>query len=337
MATSSILKLFTRSLLLLAACLFLTACSSQKTIVHRLDEREANDIIVYLAKKGIEAVKVKNTDSSGGGGNAIVLWDINVDAIKGIDAMAALSEGGFPRRPGQTLLTIFPKSGLVPSEMEEKIRYQAGLAEQIAGTIRKIDGVLDADVQLSIPEEDPLNPNAKKENVSASVYVKHTGVLDDPNSQLIPKIKRFVASSVQGLNYDNVTVIPDRARFAESPFTTATITSPKEEQEYVSIWGIVIARESVFFFQTLFFIFCFLLLLLLLGLSWLVWKFFPVMHTLGGIKSLFSVHPLHPESLEKAMKEREESSKAEDKKKADEKKEEPKKDQETPPNDGEAT
>lgn len=300
------------SFLFLLALIVLTACGSQKTIVHGLDEREANDIIVFLAKKGIEALKVQNVGTGSGAAQTVILWDITVAPEKSVEAMAALNEGGYPKRPGQNLLSIFPKSGLVPSEMEEKIRYQAGLAEQIASTIRKIDGVLDADVQLSIPEEDPLNPAAKREHVSASVYVKHTGILDDPNSQLIPKIKRFVASSVQGLDYDNVTVIPDRARFSETPFTRA---SPgQEEMEYVSIWGIVLSKNSAFLFQVIFFSFTVIMMLLLLSFFWLIWKFFPVLKRVGSVKDLVSLHPIHPEDLKEATKEK----KAEEEKESDE-------------------
>lgn len=290
-------SLLPRGFLLFLALLFLASCGAQKPIVHKLDEREANDILVYLAKRGIEAQKVQNTDAAAGGGGGPVYWDIVVAPERSVEAMGALTEGGFPKRAGQNLLNIFQKSGLVPSEMEEKIRYQAGLAEQIASTIRKIDGVLDADVQLSIPEEDPLNPLQKKEAVSASVYVKHTGILDDPNSQLIPKIKRFVASSVQGLSYDNVTVIPDRARFSESPFSTSGTSSSIDEQNYVSVWGIIVAKSSVFYFQLLFFTFSILMLLFLLAICWFIWKFFHILTKLYHRKELLSPHPLHTEHL----------------------------------------
>lgn len=302
-------RLFCKSIIFVFALILLTACGSQKTIVHGLDEREANDIVVFLAKRGIEALKVQNVGSGSGAAQTVILWDITVSPEKAVEATAALNEGGYPKRPGQNLLTIFPKSGLVPSEMEEKIRYQAGLAEQIASTIRKIDGILDADVQLSIPEEDPLNPTAKREHVSASVYVKHTGVLDDPNSQLIPKIKRFVSSSVQGLDYDNVTVIPDRARFSETPFTRATPHT--DDMEFVSIWGIDLSKNSAFLFQVIFFTFTLLLLLLLVSFFWMIWKFFPIIKQVGSLKDLISIHPIHPENLNEKKKQEEEKKEEE--------------------------
>lgn len=285
----------------LFACTFLflmTGCESRKIIVNGLDEREANEILVFLSNKGVDALKVQSTAGAGGGGGSkVVLWDISVNSTQALDAMAYLNQAGLPRRRSQNLLNIFTGAGLVPSEMEQKIRYQTGLAEQIASTIRKIDGILDAEVQISFPEEDPLNPAEKKQKITASVYVKHNGVLDDPNSHLTTKIKRLVAASVPGLDYDNVTVIGERARFSDFPVGLTT-GSAEEEKQYVSIWSIIIAKESVFRFRIFFFSFTILILILMLSLIWLFWKIYPLLKGQGGMKSLLKLHPFHAESKE---------------------------------------
>lgn len=127
------------------------SCSSKKTIVNGLDEKEANEIWVYLSSKGIDVSKVQSTEGAGGGGKKVVLWDIQVPSDKASEALALLNQVGLPKRQAQRLLGLFQDVGLVPSEMTEKIRYQAGLGEQIASVIRKMDGVIDADVQLSFP------------------------------------------------------------------------------------------------------------------------------------------------------------------------------------------
>lgn len=301
-----------------------TGCESKKTIVNGLDEREANEILVLLASKNIEAYKLQQKEGGGGGGAKVILWDIAVNSSDSTQAMEILSSYGLPRRRGQNLLELFSAGGLVPSDLQQKIRYQAGLADQIASTIRKIDGIIDADVQLSFPEEDPLNPNAQKIPPTASVYVKHTGVLDDPNSHLIPKIKRLVSSSVPGLSFDNVTVIPDRARFADS-------RAPKErptELDYVKVWTVVVAKESLTRFQIIFFSLCLLLLLLSFSAFWLGWKIFPLLKKRGGIKQLFHLHPLPDEFVaeEKPEEEKTAEAKAVEAKKDEKKKtpEEPK-------------
>jgi len=293
-------------------------------IVNGLDEKEANEILVFLSSKGIDANKVQAATEGAGGGGRVVLWNISVQSTQANEAMSILNQVGLPRRRGQNLLGIFSNVGLVPSGMQEKVRYQAGLAEQIGSTIRKIDGVLDADVQISFPEEDPLNPNAAKQNITASVYVKHSGVMDDPNAHLVTRIKRLVAGSINGLNFDNVTVIGDRARFSEVP-TGGFQGGSEEEKSYVNVWSIILARDSVTRFRILFFTFTLGLIALLLTLTWLIWKLFPIIK-MTSFKDFLSFHPLHLEDLGKVI------VKEEPKEKTEETKKEVK--EETPPTQG---
>lgn len=298
-------------LLLCIFCLLFTSCESRKIIVNSLDEREANEILVFLSTKGIDAVKVQNTAAAagGGGGSKIVLWDISVTSDQSLEAMSYLNQAGLPRRRSQNLLSIFTGSGLVPSEMEQKIRYQAGLAEQIASTIRKIDGILDAEVQISFPEEDPLNPTKKKQPITASVYVKHNGVLDDPNSHLTTKIKRLVAASVPGLDYDNVTVIGERAKFSDFPLGLTPETN-EEEKHYVSVWTLILAKDSVTRFRVIFFSFTIIILLLSLALVWTFWKIHLILKAHGGIKELFELKPINADHI--TLKKKEESKENEE-------------------------
>jgi len=293
-------------------CLFLiftvTSCESRKTIVNNLDEKEANEIVVFLATRGIDANKTL-VESGAGGGTKTITFDISVTQTESTEAMSLLNQNGLPRRRGQNLLGIFTNTGLVPSEMQDKIRYQAGLAEQIASTIRKIDGVLDAEVQISFPKEDPLNPDKpNKDKITASVFIKHSGVLDDPNNFLITKIRRLVAASITGLDFDNVTVITDRARFSDSPIGVVQ-GGLDETRPYVGVWSIIIAQESLFRFRILFFGFIFLIILLILALIWTLWKTHPLLKPYGGLKELLTLHaigehPIAPETEEEKKEEK---------------------------------
>lgn len=318
-------------MMLFVFLLSLSSCSSQKTIVHGVEEQDANEVVVFLSSKDIPAYKIQaKAEGPGGGGGGPTLWDVAVDSSQSTEAMSILNANGLPRRRGQKLLEIFAAGGLVPSEMQEKIRYQAGLAAQIANTIRKIDGVIDADVQLSFPEEDPLNPKAQKAPVTAAVFVKHNGILDNPNSQLIPKIRRLVAASVQGLNYDNVTVIPVRAQLAESETQPAEQLTPSGV-EMVRVWTIPIAKEAVGKFQAIFVSLIALTAIFILCTFWLLWKITPVARECGGLSHILSFHPLElpnqlpPETEEGAAPPAEEGAakKAEEKPKVQENVESP--------------
>jgi len=308
-----------RFLIFILFCLpLLAGCDSRRTIVNGLDEKEANGIIVFLSDHNIDAYKVKSEEGGGVGAQSVVLWDISVPEEEATKAMSILNNAGLPRRRGSSLLDIFSKGGLVPTELQEKIKYQAGLAEQIASAIRKIDGVLDAEVVISFPEEDPLNPGAPKEPITASIFVKHSGVLEDPNSHLISRIKQYVTSAVTGLRFENVNLTPVRARYSDLPVGGYAAT--EEEKDYVSVWTLILAQESVTRFRFIFFSFTLLILFGTLALVWILWKTYPLLREAGGFKELFHIHPLKKRAAGKPPEEEEEPAEEEEKKKEEKKK-----------------
>ncbi len=281
--------------------IFLAGCATNNIIVNDVDEREANEIIVFLSSKDIQATKTPSpTSASAGAGSTITLWSIQVPESQTTEAMAILNQNGLPRRKGTNLLTLFAGGGLMTSDKEETIRYQAGLAEQIANTIRKIDGVIDADVQLSFPVAEPAaaapGTVAVPQRVTASVYVKHQGIIDDPNSHLVTKIKRLVASAVNGLDINDVTVISDRSRFTDITLHPMVESITPRPKEYVSIWSIVMSKESANRFRFVFALFTILSILLSLLVIWFLWKFYPILKSEGGLRSLFHLRPLGTET-----------------------------------------
>lgn len=293
--------------LMLLMCV--TSCTRQTVIVHGLQERDANEILTYLNSHSVPANK-EEVPSSGAGGSKVTLWNIKVSEERSHEAMAMLNAVGLPRRREESLLEIFTNTSLVPSDMQELIRYQSGLGEQLSSIIRKFDGVLEASVQLSFPKDDVLNPRAVKAPVTAAVYLKHNGVLDDPNSHLESKIKRLISNSVPGLNYDNVTVVGERTRYgiAGSEGIELAVGSSHEE-ELVSVWDIVLAKRSLARFRAIFFAFFSTLLLLLILTLWMFWKLYPVLKNAGGISKLFSIHPLARVEVKKKTPEEEEAEK----------------------------
>lgn len=274
-------------------CIF-SSCAQNTVIVNDLEERDANEIVVFLTNRGIIAHKnTAKANNLGDGGP--IMFNISVDSKDMTRAMAILNQNGLPRKKGTNLLELFAKQGLMTTEKEETIRYQAGLEQQIANTIRKIDGILDADVRLSFPTETPSAlPGASpiQQKMTAAVYVKHQGIMDDPNSHLVPKIKRLVAGSVNGLDINDVTVIADRSRFSDLHFGI-TDSALNQTQDYKSIWSIIIATQSLLRFRLLFSFLIMTNLIFIFLCSWMLWKCYPLLMERGGFKSLFSWKPLN--------------------------------------------
>lgn len=286
------LRLF--SLFILAV--ILGGCAAQTAVVSNVNEREANEIVVILASKGINATKVATTSTSATATTTIAGYDIMVPANQITDALAILNQAGLPHMKGTTLLDLFGTAGLVPSDLQDKIRYQEGLSEQLANTIRKMNGIIDANVQITFPQEEGTGPA-----MTASVYVKHRGILDNPNSLLVTKIKRLVSSALPGLSIDNVSVIADRALISD--ISLQTYGKPEQMQEYVSIWSVAISKDSTGRFRMIFYSFFILLFILLCALAWILWKFFPIIQKHGGLKELYLPRQLGAGSSEEEGKE----------------------------------
>lgn len=293
----STLITFPRALLLIIL-LALSGCETNSVIINDVDEREANEIVVFLASRGITADKIPAPSSAPGGQATTMMFSIAVPMNRSTDAMAILNQNGLPRIKGTNLLELFAKQGLMTTDKEETIRYQAGLAQQIANTIRKIDGVIDADVQLSFPPEAAaLGPGATAtlQKVTAAVYVKHQGILDDPNSHLVTKIKRLVSGSVAGLDVNDVTVISDRSRFTEIQLGQKAESMTPQAREYVSIWSIVMSKSSASRFRFLFFTLTFITIAFAVIMGWILWKFYPILRQ-KGLKELLKPAPISSEN-----------------------------------------
>ncbi len=273
------MKKFTYFCLLGLSFLFLTSCQENRAIINNVDEREANEIVVFLASHGIEAQKIKTDSQEGAGGTAsYAIWSIFVSPEKTVNAMALLNKQGYPRKKTATLLELFAKQGLMSTDREESIRYQAGLEEELTGIIRKIEGVIDASVQISFPQREPQLGEARQK-MKAAVYIKHQGVLDDPNYHLEGKIKRLISSSVEDLALEDVTVISDRSQIASLRLKpdSEMIAAKARDKEYVSIWSIIMTKESAKRFRTIFFTFITFILVFGALAGFFIYKFYPLM------------------------------------------------------------
>ena len=239
-------------------------------------------------------MKMKSSSSGeigGGGGSA--KYTIMVDASRSIDAIAFLNQNGFPRVQGASLLDLFAKQGLMTSDKEETIRYQAGLSQQITNMILKMDGIIDASVQLSFPSQDAAMNESEEKAITAAVYVKHQGVVDDPNIHLENKIKRLVSASVSGLDINDVTVVSDRSRFTDITLHQVPESLTARPNDYVSIWSIVMSKQSASRFRFLFFLITFLAVIFAVIAGWFIWKHYPALKRKGGLKDL-----MHPAPIE---------------------------------------
>jgi type III secretion protein J len=188
---------------LIACCIFLVGCSKQNLYANQ-SEQHANEMIAVLGENGIEAEKEPGEEGT---------YNVNVSQGDFAKAVEVLRARGLPREQFESLGTIFKPGALNDTQLAQRARFVFGLQQELSETINEIDGVVTARVQLAMPQPDPLSQDVKPS--SASVLVKYrTGF--DLRSQT-SAIKSLVANGVQGLSYDNVSVVMVPAQALPQP------------------------------------------------------------------------------------------------------------------------
>lgn len=190
--TMDIIKLLYRSLAIVSLSLILSACQTE--LYTGLSEQEANEMLSLLIEHGIGVNKLPGSEQT---------ITLSVDNNQLSRAISILNEKGYPRQKFDNMGSIFVKDGMISSPTEERARYNYALNQEISATLSLIDGVINARIHIVLPQEDSYGDNTAP--ASASVFIKHTPGLNTEN--FIPKIKSFVSTSVEELNYADVSVV----------------------------------------------------------------------------------------------------------------------------------
>jgi len=128
---------------------------------------------------------------------------IAVPRARADEARLGLAEKGLPAG-GTVGWEIFDQSKLGATDFDKRIQFIRAISGELSRTISRISAVDDARVQIVIPETQLFE--VTKAPVTASVLLKLK-----PGESLTPKqvngIMYLVASSVENLKHDNITII----------------------------------------------------------------------------------------------------------------------------------
>jgi type III secretion protein J len=218
---------------LAAALLLLSGCS--EPIYHGLDERDANEMVVVLEQQGIDASKRRDPAADDA-------WIIEVPPAQSGEAWRILQKEGLPRREVSGFDQFYPSGGLVPTENEERVLLQFSTAQELTRSLLKIDGVVDAQVNLVLPEKPKVQLESTViEPPRASVLVKYKAESQKPPVSR-EEVARLVSGGVEGLEQKRVDVIFTRAERSAQPLAKSKVSS---------IGPIAVAPESETAFQIL--------------------------------------------------------------------------------------
>ncbi|MFP5346366.1 MAG: flagellar basal-body MS-ring/collar protein FliF [Actinomycetes bacterium] len=114
-----------------------------------------------------------------------------------------MSSAGLPAST-DTGYALLDQQGVTASQFQQQVTYQRALEGELSKTIGSISGVKGAVVHLAIPAKDVFLDETK--NPTASVLVETQPGKELP-AQQVQSIVHLVASSVEGLSPDDVTVV----------------------------------------------------------------------------------------------------------------------------------
>ena len=228
---AGMLKSWMRRALVLIAVIALCGCG-REDLYTNVTESDANTMLGLLIARGISATKRPVKEN---------LFAVAVPREQFASAVDILKWYGIPKETFQGIGEMFPKTGLVSSPSEERIRFMHALAGNISEMLSNIDGVIIARVILVLPSNDPYTNSSYP--ASASVFLKIRPGFDTATQ--IPQIKQLVMNSVEGLKYEHVAVTLVRSDEVDffNPLKLSDAT--------VSFLGIKIPAKSIWIFYTL--------------------------------------------------------------------------------------
>lgn len=180
----------------------LAACGSEE-VIHNLSERDANRILQLLhdGTPPIEAVKLKEE------GGRFVVYKIVVPAKSKHQAYELLNAHELPRPVAKTRDVIYSSGGLIPTKSEEIAKKLASTEGEIEAQLQLIPNVLEARVNVVMPEDNPLRqPGEGMAHPSASITLKYMPLENGQPPLSEVKIKELMSAAIEGMRPEHVVV-----------------------------------------------------------------------------------------------------------------------------------
>jgi flagellar M-ring protein FliF len=168
----------------------LASAPSYELLSSGLDPAQTGKVTAALDAQGI-GYELRNN------GTALAVDKAQVGA-----ARVALATQGVSLSGGQDGYSLFDNQKLGASQFQQQVTYQRALEGEIANTINGVSGVSNAQVQLVLPKDDLFADTATP--ATAAVMLGNPADTLQPGA--VNGIAQIVASSVQGLKSDKVTI-----------------------------------------------------------------------------------------------------------------------------------
>lgn len=156
---------------------------------------------------------------------------ILVPSDKVYELRLSLASEGLPQGGGVGF-EIFDRKSFGMTEFVQKLNYQRALQGELSRTISQLNGVEQARIHLVIPEKSLFKENERPATASVVLKMKPNNTLRDNEVQ---GVVHLVASSIEGLDPDHVTVLDSRGKILskgnDSADPTSKMTSTMQETQ----------------------------------------------------------------------------------------------------------
>ena len=128
-----------------------------------------------------------------------------------------MAAAGLPSSGSQGY-SLLDNAGVTTSQFQQQVEYQQAVSDQLQKTIESITGVSTAIVNVVIPQQSLFATSAGQPSASVLVSLQPGVTL---TAEQVQAIVHLVASSIQGLSPDNVTVVDQNGNVLNAPGTAA--------------------------------------------------------------------------------------------------------------------
>lgn len=187
-----------------------------------LTTQEASEIAAAIADMGVEDVKLR--------GDEIIVPEDQVDSLRMQLAVLGYPEDSSNYDIWNDGIDLWSTA----SDKREVARQQR--EARIAATLRQLDPVRSAQVILDIPETSNYTITPENEEPSCSITLELVSGEELTNAE-VRAIFSLVSTAVEGLTYDNISVVDTATRSYE------WISKEQEEAEGTDASGVSIARK----------------------------------------------------------------------------------------------
>jgi len=158
---------------------------------------------------------------------------VMVPSDKVYELRMTMASEGLPQGGGVGF-EIFDRKNFGMTEFVQKLNYQRALQGELSRTITQLSGVEQARIHLVIPEKSLFRENEKPATASIVLKLKSGRTLRENEVQ---GVVHLVASSIEGMNPDHVTVLDSRGKILSKgggvSDPTAKMTATMQETQRV--------------------------------------------------------------------------------------------------------